>query len=390
MGIVRWIWVWWMGDNLAAELDIWRCTRCGACLATCPTYRALGRETESPRGRLALARAWQSGELELGPNTAGLLYRCALCAACSAACPGGLQVDEILLDLRGELAGRQLLPEALARLQAAVEERHNILGEEQAARELWREGLPEAEARRPAEIVYFVGCVSALFPSGYAVPQQMVRLLAAGGLDYTLLGGREWCCGYPLLLNGRAEALAGIAAELVRRVEELGARTLVTSCPSCYYVWRHVYPRLVPEMRLEVLHASELLLRAISAGSLRPAAIPDLAVTYHDPCDLGRRSGLYDPPREVLRAIPGLRLLEMRDRRENALCCGGGGNLETCAPELVGQAAARRLRQAVETGAEAIVTACPQCRRTLAAAARREKVRLRVWDVAEVLARALS
>ncbi len=372
------------------ELDPWRCTRCGACLAVCPTYRALGRETESPRGRLALARARSEGRLEPAARTAELVYRCALCAACSTACPGGLAVDEILLGLRASLARERLLPTPLAQLATAVDERHNILGEDQAARTLWgeAEGLMQGPAR-PAEIVYFVGCVSALFPSSYALAQETTRLLQAAGYGYTLLGGEEWCCGYPLVLNGQEPDVAPIAARLVAQVRALGARTVVTSCPSCYHAWRHIYPRLVPVMALEVLHTSELLLRAVQEGRLRVQPLPEMRVTYHDPCDLGRRSGLYDPPREILRALPGLELVEMRDRRENGLCCGGGGNLETVAPLLAEEAARRRLQQALDTGAAAIVTACPQCRRTLGLAARRERARLRVWDVAEVLAKAV-
>ena len=374
--------------ELLAYADPWRCTRCGACLAVCPTYRASGREIESPRGRLALARAWSDGRLAPGPHAADLVYRCALCAACRTACPGGLSVDDILLGMRGELARRDLLPEPLARLQGAIQERHNILGEDQKARELWREGAADALPQQ-ADVVYFVGCVSALFPSSYALPQQTVRLLKASGYAYALLGGEEWCCGYPLLLNGRQDAVREMALALVERVMATGARTVLASCPSCYHTWKHLYPKLLPGLPFEVLHTSEFFLGLLADGRLRMQAVPDLAVTYHDPCDLGRRSGLYDPPRELLRAIPGIKLLEMRDRRENALCCGGGGNLESCAPLLVEEAAARRLRQAIDTGAAAIVSACPQCRRTLAAAARREKARLRVWDLTEILGKAV-
>ncbi len=372
------------------QVDPWRCTRCGACLAVCPTYRVLGRETESPRGRVALARAWSDGRLTPGAHTAELVYRCALCGACKVACPTGLEVDEVLLGLRRRLAGGGLLPEGLARLQGAVEAKHNILGEDQSARELWRESAGAAlAAPRPAPMVYFVGCVSALFPSSYALPLQTTRLLRAAGLDFSLLGGQEWCCGYPLHLNGREDAIGEIAADLVRRVTGLGASTLVTSCPSCYQAWKIIYPRLLGEMPLEVLHVSEVLLRAVQEGRLQLQGEAAQRVAYHDPCDLGRRAGLFDPPRELLRAIPGLELAEMRDRRENSLCCGGGGNMETAAPGLVEEASARRLGQALEVNASAIITACPQCRRTLTAAARRAKARVRVWDLAEIVGKAV-
>lgn len=377
-------------DITNTATDPFRCTRCGACLPVCPTYRVLARETESPRGRLALARAYADASLPASPRAAELVYRCALCAACSTACPTGLEVDAILQSLRTRLAAAGFLPEALARLQGAIETRGNILGEDQQARELWIEQRGERGTRVAAETVYFVGCVAGLFPSSYAVPQQTLRLLEAAGHPVTVLGGREWCCGYPLVLNGSDEALPAIAQDLVGRIVALGARRLVTSCPSCYHTWRHIYPHLVPGMPLEVLHTSELLLRLLQSGALPVQPLPEQAVTYHDPCDLGRRSGLCDPPSDLIRAIPGLRLVEMRDRREAALCCGGGGNLETTAPGLVEEAAARRLQQALETGATTLVTACPQCRRTLSGAARRNKARLRVWDISELLGKAVS
>jgi heterodisulfide reductase subunit D len=375
--------------NKRVEIDPWRCTRCGACLAVCPTYRVMAREIESPRGRVALARAFGEGKLELGAHTAELLYRCTQCAACNTACPGGLKVDEILMGLRTELAHGGLLPENLARLQGAVEDQHNILGEEQKARILWQESDGGAAQPRPAEIVFFVGCVSALFPSSYAMPQQTARLLRAAKADFTVLGGEEWCCGYPLLLNGREDAMEAAAKEMVARVKALGAKTVVTSCPSCYHAWKHVYPEFVGELPFEVLHASELLLRFVKEGRLQLQPQPEQTVTYHDPCDLGRRSGVYDAPRELLKAIPGIKLVEMKDKRENALCCGGGGNMESAAPKLVEEAAGRRLHQALDAHATVIATACPQCRRTLTAAARREKARVRVLDLAEILSKAV-
>jgi len=330
------------------------------------------------------------GRLEPGAHTAELAYRCALCAACNNACPSGLQVDHILLGLRSQLASHDLLPDALKRLQSAIAQKHNILGEEQQSRALWYEGDGMGDRiNKQAEIVYFVGCVSALFPSGYALPQQTVRLMKASGLDFTILGGEEWCCGYPLVLNGREDAVADIARNLVRHVQALGAKTLVTSCPSCYHAWKHIYPEIVPDMKLEVLHVSELLVRQIREGRLKLQQVPPMTVTFHDSCDLGRRSKVYEPPRELIQAIPGIKLVEMRDNRANALCCGGGGNMESAAPKLVEEASARRLQQAVETGATAVVTACPQCRRTLTGAARRGKVRMRVMDLAELLAKAV-
>ena len=140
---------------------------------------------------------------------------------------------------------------------------------------------------------------------------------------------------------------------------------------------------------LDTLHASECLAELIGQGRLALRET-NLTVTYHDPCDLGRKSGICEAPRRVLQSIPGLTLVEMKDCREDALCCGGGGNLETYDPDLVASISSRRLAQAQRVGAQAIVSACQQCERILTSAARRERVGLKVMDIVEIVWNALD
>ena len=113
-------------------------------------------------------------------------------------------------------------------------------------------------------------------------------------------------------------------------------------------------------------------------------------MTYHDPCDLGRKSGIFEPPREVLRRVPGFTFVEMQQAREYALCCGGGGDLETFDPDLVVEVSAKRIAQAAEVGADVLVSACPQCVRTLSKAARAKRIRVRVMDITQFVASALA
>jgi heterodisulfide reductase subunit D len=251
--------------------------------------------------------------------------------------------------------------------------------------------------------------VSSLFPRSYAVPQAFVQILEAAQVDYALLGAEEWCCGYPLLVNGLLSEAQEMIRHNVAAVQAMGVRQVVFTCPSCYHLWKHVYPDVVgtdPDVAgagmegLEMLHATEYLDRllddAAAGGTPTPGRRPlalrelDMTVAYHDPCDLGRKSGVYEAPRRVLRSIPGLTLVEMVDNREEALCCGGGGNVETYDPDLVAAISSRRLAQAQQAGAQAVVSACQQCERTLAAAARRDRVRLRVMDIAEIVWKALE
>jgi Fe-S oxidoreductase len=380
--------------QLISQDDTLKCIRCGLCSFTCPTYRAQLCETEAPRGRIALLRAVAEDKLDPSELFAHKFFDCVLCAACSTACPGGMEVDKLLLEARRGLHDAGLLPAPLQRLSANLQTTHNISGEDNAGRLTWCENMacrPQGAAKECAEVVYFIGCVGSLFPTSYSIPQSFVAALEAGGVDYALLGGEEWCCGYPALLAGDHALARELAQHNVEAVRRLGARRIVVTCPSCYHIFTHDYPHLVGDALkdVEIVHSSELLAELIGAGKLKLGPL-DMKVTYHDPCDLGRKSGLYEPPRSVMRAIPGVELTEMASHHADSLCCGGGGNVETNDPALVEQMSARRLAQAKDAGAQTIVTACQQCKRTLLGAARREKSRIRTVDLVELVSKSLE
>jgi Fe-S oxidoreductase len=156
-------------------------------------------------------------------------------------------------------------------------------------------------------------------------------------------------------------------------------------------MWHHTYPEILGEpLGVEVVHAVEVLRDLVVEGQLELTEPRRTGVvTYHDPCDLGRKSGIFDAPREVLRRVPGYTFVEMQHSREHALCCGGGGNLETFDPDLVEEVAAQRITQAAEVEAKVLVSACPQCVRTLSKAARAQRVRIRVLDLTQFVEMAL-
>jgi Fe-S oxidoreductase len=173
-------------------------------------------------------------------------------------------------------------------------------------------------------------------------------------------------------------------------VRKTGAKRLVASCPSCYHTWKHDYARITGEpLGFEVIHATELLEDIISQNHIQFEPL-EQTVTYHDPCDLGRTSGVYDAPRNVIRAIPGVTFVEMEHHGEYSLCCGGGGDVEMADADLTAAVAKRRVEEARATEAKVLLSACQQCKRTLAIAARREKIRVRVMDVAELVARQMA
>jgi heterodisulfide reductase subunit D len=377
------------------------CAHCGYCQAVCPIYDVVGWESSGPRGRMTIA---QQMAHQQPPSTeaARRVYECTLCGACREVCATRIDTVAAWLEARKHLAaGGALDALPLSRLRDNLAATHSVTGDAPENRLLWQENLespsPGLNGRRGTEIVYFVGCVTGLYPQGHPIAQAMTEILTRAGADFTTLGSEEWCCGFPYLGLGLPDEAAKVAEHNIAAMTALGAKTIVTTCPSCYHMWRHTYPELLggaPDV--EVLHATELLARLLASGAVELAPLgsglkPEHEiVTYHDPCDLGRNSGIYDAPRQLLQAIPGVELVEMVDNRENALCCGGGGNLEAVNPELAAAIAARRLAQALETGARTLVTPCQQCKRTLANAARRERSRLKVLDLAEYLWRALG
>jgi Fe-S oxidoreductase len=340
---------------------------------------------------VALLRAVREGLLEEPDDrTAASFFRCLLCGACTFTCPSGVTVDRILELTRGEMADLGLLPEPLIALGARIAEGHNVSGEPNENRLMWIDNLtrtPTGVGKEQAEVVYFVGCVSAMFPRSYSVAQSFVELLEKANIDYALLGEQEWCCGYPQAINGERQRARETMRHNLEAVRATGARTLVTTCPSCFHFWKHTYPvALEEDLSFEVVHASELLADLLEADRLPLRDdLQERLVTYHDPCDLGRKSGVFEAPRRILARIPSVDLVEMAENRAGSHCCGGGGNLESFDPELSAAIAATRIREAAETGAKTVLSACQQCERTLFAAARSEGIRVRAQDIVELV-----
>jgi Fe-S oxidoreductase len=181
------------------------------------------------------------------------------------------------------------------------------------------------------------------------------------------------------------DEMAKVAEYNLNKAHELGVEQVIMTCPSCFHAWHNVYPELLGRpLDIQVGHAAQLLAELVEENRIEMGPL-EKRVTYHDPCDLGRKGGVYDAPRFVLQNIPGVEFVEMREHGPNAACCGGGGNLEAIEPTLVNRVAEARIAQAKETGAEIVASACQQCKRTLFSAARRTKTRVRAMDITELV-----
>ena len=382
------------------------CTECGQCLTVCPAVAASGDADLSAQVRMhnlkKLLREgnffWKALNEMLGREPLatpqvlkdyGLsVFRCSLCGDCEEVCPAGLPLKDMWLSLREELSRTGDAPDKIRMIRANLDGSHNVFDEDNDERGDWVDDMRKPPrggcVKDSAEVVYFTGCVGAYFPLAQKIPMAFVEILDAGGVDFTIMAGDEWCCGFPLQGSGQSEGLPAIIAHNVAAAKARGARKVVFTCPSCYQIWREAYP---PEF--ELVHASEMVAQLVLENRLPLGELP-MTVTYHDPCDLGRGGRVFDEPRAIMARIPGLTLVEMEHNREHCLCCGGGGNLEMIDPDLSAAMAKRKVEEAVATGAEAIITNCQQCVRTMMTYAKRNKVNIDVMDMSQLVAKSLE
>jgi glycolate oxidase iron-sulfur subunit len=411
------------------ETQLARCIRCGTCRSVCPVFHETGDESTTARGKLRMVDAVVRGQLELTPGMQERMSRCLLCKACTSGCPSGVRTDEVFVAARTALAGENPLPFAKRAAFTGLTYRRTFeLGLRLGAAFqglafrraddgpglVPRIPLPSAGlharrvipplstrplrvrlrrlaplAKRRARVAFYPGCMlSWVYPeAGEAV----VRALRANGVD-VVVPERLSCCGTPAFTNGDAAVGAELGA---RNVAALGAEpfdAIVTGCASCGSALRHDYAHVLRDEPLErwralsrnVLDFTELLTRL---GTTAPLAQVPMRVTYHDPCHLVRGMGVSKEPRELLRAIPGLELREMKDA---ARCCGGGGTFSLSHYELSRKIGDAKVAAARDTDATTVVTGCSGCRMQIADGLAQRGVRMSVAHTAELLARAYA
>jgi heterodisulfide reductase subunit D len=295
---------------------------------------------------------------------------------------------ELWFSLRQDLVHCKAYPTKVDMIADNVAESHNVFDEDNEERAEWVEDLRDPPddlyIRDQAEVVYFTGCVAAYFPMAQQIPIALAQVLDKAEVDFTLLGEEEWCCGFPLMGAGLSDRTRDVIDHNISAVKEKGAKKVVFACPSCYQMWREHYP---PEF--ELFHVAQYLNELIDKQQL-PLQPLDMTVTYHDPCDLGRGSREYNAPRAVLQSIPGVKQIEMAHSRENCLCCGGGGNLEMIDAGLSGNIAGEKIEEVLDTRADAVVTACQQCVRTMTTHVRRNKIDIEVMDITQLIHKAMG
>ena len=380
------------------------CTNCHSCVDVCPAvsasqdgelsalYRMKGIEQILKSRTGLFRRFFRKTALsdEVWEHFSSKVFRCTLCGNCSEVCPVGIHLKELWISLRKDLVDYRHHPKKINMIQKNLNESRNVFGEDNEERAEWVEDMRDPPEdmfiRDKADVVYFTGCTASFYPIAQKIPIALAEIFEAGEVRFTLMGEDEWCCGFPLLGAGLMDMFQEFVDHNIDAVKKRGAKQIVFSCPSCFQMWKEHYP--LKEHGIEITHSTTYLLEMIRHKKFSFNDVP-MKVTYHDPCDLGRGAKVFNAPREVIRSIPGIEFIELSSNREKCTCCGGGGNLEMVDAGLSTNIAKKKIEEVLETGAQAVVTACQQCVRTMTTFVKRNKVPIEVMDITQLIHRAL-
>ena len=329
------------------------CFQCGLCDTVCPWNRF---RTFSMR---KLVRQATFGLTDIESED---LWLCTTCGRCPQQCPRDVKQIESGVALRRIATEYGVFPASVKPIRAirgSLMGEGNPLNEERKSRADWAKDLSVKPFTEGMEILYFPGCYPSYDPRLKKVARATANILNKAGVDFGILGEKENCCGESIRKTGDEEAYLRLARENIKAFIDNGVKKILVSSPHCYHTFKNEYPEFM--VHFEIIHTSQYLFELINDGKLELKNEYRKKVTYHDPCYLGRHNGIYDEPREVLKKIPGLELNEMIESREDSLCCGGGGGriwMETQKGERFSDL---RIEQAIEVGAEELVTCCPYC-----------------------------
>jgi len=409
-----------------------RCARCSNCKFVphyrlidhkyshvCPSLSKYNFHAYAGGGRLITSLSMIDGRIEYSDKLLEIIYQCQMCGACDISCKYGndLEVLQPLYEFRIKcIEDGQLHPVHMGVIDGLRKE-DNMMQKPKADRGKWAEGLDVKNITEDKVDVYFhAGCRYSFDEDLWPSARSAVKLLKKAGVNVGIAGKDETCCGGRAYDLGYLGELTKYAENNIEMLRTAGVKTVVTSCADCYHAFKVLYDKIDMQGDLEILHITEYLDRLIQEGKLKPKKDVMSAVTYHDPCHLGRLGepwihwdgklitelhmrtqhtpkkifrrgtyGVYEPPRNVLKSIPGLKLLEMTRIKEYTWCCGAGGGVIDAYPDFSMWTAIERIKEAKDTGAEALVTACPWCIRNFKDAVKETGDTLKVYDVVQLL-----
>jgi len=329
------------------------CYQCGLCDTVCPWNRVRN---------FSMRKLVRQAALGLTEIEAEDMWLCTTCGICPQLCPRDVKQIDSNVALRRIATEYGVFPASakpVSGISASLAAEGNPMNEAREKRAEWAEGQSVKTFTEGMELLYFPGCYLCYDPRLMKVAKATTNILNLGGSDFGILGPRESCCGESIRKTGDEELFKRLARENIKTFIENGVKKILVSSPHCFHTFKNEYPEFM--VNFEVVHVSQYLFELVCGGKLELTGEYGKKVAYHDPCYLGRHNGIYDEPREALKKIPGIELVELADSMEDSLCCGGGGGriwMETPKGERFSDL---RVEQAVAAGAEVLVTSCPYC-----------------------------
>ena len=373
------------------------CSQCGYCVDGCDQFYGRGWESQSPRGKWYWLREYMEGHVNWDQSVIDTFIVCTTCELCNNRCSAALPIEPSWMKLRGLLIHekKKMTFPPFEMMSAALAAEGDIWAGYRKDRSNW---FPEDLKKKHgvgvrAPNVYFAGCTASYVENDIGIAS--VRLLNEAGVEFTYLGEKENCCATPMLVAGRWDLFKDTMLKNIAAVKKTGADTVISSCPACDMMWRHYYPQWMKKLGLEynikAKHYSEIISEKIKSGKFKfpENKMPNQKVTWHDSCHIGRVSGVYEEPRDMIKAIPNVDFEEMEHNRENGHCCGSVLTLIK-EPHVAADIGKERLDEALNIKADKVLALCPCCEFQLRVSADKKEIPVEVTDLARFSAEALG
>ncbi|WP_418789993.1 FAD-binding protein [Phosphitispora sp. TUW77] len=367
------------------------CAQCGYCTDTCTLYMGFNWESSSPRGKWYILRQYLKGNLELTQEIVDMFLMCTTCKRCNPVCQVNLPIMELWDEFRPILVNEMGFAtyNGFQMMAESVHSDLNIWAGRRSERADW---VPaDINIEENSETAYWAGCTASFVTTNTA--KNAVNILKEGGVNFCTLDKDEGCCGTPMLVAGKLDTFEFIFRNNIEGLLKRGVKEIVISCPGCYMAFAHAYPiwaqKLGYPYEFKIKHISEKTEELINKGKLKFKNPVNKKVTWHDSCHIGRHSGIYDAPRNVLKAIPGIECVEMEHNRENALCCGSVLT-RIAAPPVADKLGGIRVQEAIDVEADALLATCPCCEVQLRASGQKTGKDINVLDFTDFIAESLG
>jgi Fe-S oxidoreductase len=386
----------------------------------CPSIARYQFHSYSGGGRADIIAAGIKDGFKYTDRFLDIVYNCQMCGACGVSCNYAMDMElqEPINELRLKCVAEGKTNAELDKVIKGLK-KTGAMVPTKGKRADWARGLKLKDAtRQKVDVLFHVGCLTSYNKDMHKLAQATAKILKKAKVNFGIAGNNETCCGGRAYQMGYENEFLKQAKKNMTMIKKAGIKTVVTACADGYHAFKVLYDKYNLKGDLEVLHISEYIDMLIKEGKLKPRKEIDMVVTYHDPCRLGRlgepwidykgkkipgdkfvfdppkeyrrgRKGVYEPPRDVIKSIPGIKLNEMERIKEYAWCCGAGGGVTDSNPDFAQWTATERIFEAIASGAEAVVTACPWCEKTLNEAIEETGTRMKVYDIVELVAESI-